>query len=175
MEILAENRVKITKQAFYEGMRRLQRDSYGSFAVKVSAGLAALWVLLLLVTVFTRGSLAYALGELAVLALVCLWLWVLLPRSKIRQAYRRMEAKHGGQMERVTRFYADRVEILAGDTVTSIPYEDVVSIAETKHLLLLSTAGGTAVMLDKAGFCIGDGALAEQIIQKKQTEGVKRD
>lgn len=172
MEILAENYVKITKQAFYEGMRRLQRESYGPFAVKVSAGLAALWILLLLVTVCTQGSLAYAMGELAVLALVCLWLWVFLPRSKIRQAYRRMEAKHGGQMERNTRFYADRVEILAGDIVTSIPYEDIASVAETKHLLLLSMAGGAAVMLDKAGFRIGDGALVEQLIQEKQMEGV---
>lgn len=168
MEILAENHVKIKKQTFHEGMRRVQWDSYGPFAVKVSAVLAALWVLLLLVTVFTQGSLAYALGELAVLALVCLWLWVYLPRSKIRQAYRSMEAKHGGQMERVTRFYADRAEIMAGDTVASIPHEDVANVMETKHLLILSTAGGTAVILDKAGFRIGDCALAEQLIQKNK-------
>lgn len=155
MELLAENRFVITKSLFREGMLRIYRDSYGAFARRSMAVLGAIWLALLVFTLVSGGDVAHTLLLLVILGLIGWWLWVYLPRYNARRAFRALEQRSGGEMERITRFYEDRLEIGEEDP-TVIGYGEIAKIRQTRHLLILVCENKVGVLLDLQGFTLGN-------------------
>lgn len=156
MEPVAVNRFTITKALFYEGTLRVTKERLGPFIKKVMILLAALWAVLAAVTLLTKGSFAYAGVELAVIAAVGLWLCVYIPRRQARLSWKAMESRSGGDMERVTSFFPDSLEIAGGAERTVIPYADVLQILPTEHLLVLTCKEKVGVLISRDGFTAGD-------------------
>lgn len=175
----AVNRFTITKSLFYEGMLRVIRTDLGPFIKKVLIALAALWAVLAAVTLLTKASPSYAIVELVVLAAVALWLCVYIPRNRARQAWKALESRSGGDMERVTSFFDDRLEIDSGAETTVIPYADVLQTLPTEHLLVLTCKEKVGVLIARDGFMSGElsavQARIEQAADSEQSDaGEKR-
>lgn len=164
MEPMAVNRFTITKSLFYEGMLRVTKERLGPFIRKMLLILAALWIVLAAVTFFTKGSPSYALVELVVLIAVGIWLCVYIPRSRAGRAWKAM-AGSSGDLERVTRFFPDRLEIDSGGEPTVIPYGDVQEILSTEHLLVLTCKDKVGVLLAREGFETGDEDSVRAVIE----------
>lgn len=165
MEVLAENRFTITKSLFFEGMLRISRDGYGKFAKKSMAVLSVLWLALFIFALISGGDVAHALLFLVILALIGWWLCVLMPRSNARRAYRTLEQKSGGQMERVTRFYSDRLEIGDGKAATVIPYSAVLEMKTSRRLLVLTCRDKVGILLALDGFTNGNEETIRALIE----------
>lgn len=166
MEPLAENRFTITKELFYEGTLRVTRESFGPFARKALAALAALWVILAAVTLATRGSVIFALVELGVVILVGVWLCVFFPRSRARRAWNALENRCGTDLERVTRFYDGFLEIDSGGETTTVFYKDVAQILLSEHLLILTSRDRAGVLVERNSFVTGSAAMAQGLVER---------
>lgn len=154
MNILAENRFTITKSLFLEGMRRVSRESYGKTARKAVAFLALVWFLLAAVALWQQQGLGFVCVELLVVCFAGLWITVVLPRSKAKRAFRTLENR-SGSLERITRFYPDRLEIDAAGTQTEVLYTEIRQILTGSRLLILVTDDKTGIMLKRDGFLLG--------------------
>ena len=161
MDILAENRFLLTKDLFLEGIRRVDQESYGKFAKKIAAALAAVWLAMAAATLWTGGSLAFAVTEGLVAALAAVWVCVLLPRSRAKRAFKALENRYGTDMERVVRFYPDRLEVETAETQTVIPRDQL------RQLLVLLTAEKKGVLLKRDSFTLGDETAIENYIRKE--------
>ena len=163
---LAVNRFTITRPLFYEGMLRVTKERLGPFIKKMLLVLAALWVVLTAVTVLTKGSPTYPIVELVVLTAVGVWLGVYIPRSRASRAWKALAGGGGGPLERVTRFYADRLEIDSGGEPTVIPYENVQETLSTEHLLVLTCRDKVGVLLALDGFEAGSADSVRALIRR---------
>lgn len=170
MEVIAENNIVMTKKLFYEGMLRVSKEGYGKFAKKAMLVLGALWAVLAAVTLVSGGGWLQTLGYLGILVLIGAWLCILMPRSNARRAYRTLCSKCGEQMERTIRFYAEHMQIHSAETVTTIPYTDVVSVLFSRHLLVLTCADKRGVMLALDGFSVGNPSDVQQLIKIAKSE-----
>lgn len=171
MEPIAENRITITKSLFYEGMLRVSAEHYGKLAKKAILFLGAVWLLLTAVTVWLQQSLVYVAAELVILCLIALWIGVYMPRNKAKKAFRAMEGKYGADLDRVTRFYEDRLEVEAAGQRTAVFYSEIARILPSKRLLVLVTADKTGILLALDGFTPGGEAiLRERIKNAKEKE-----
>lgn len=168
MEPLAENRFTITKTLFYEGMLRLNRESYGAFSKKIVAVLAILWVVLAAVTFGNGGSMGFVVTELIVLILVVIWLCVWMPRSKAGRAWKALEARCGSDLERTTRFYDTWLEINSNEDEIAIFYDEVRQILPSEHLLVLTCENKVGVLLARDSFTIGSAEEVQALIQGSQ-------
>ncbi len=168
MEPLAENRFTITKELYYEGALRVDRERMAPFAKKAMLALAAAWAVLAAVTLFSRGSAVFVLIELVVIALVGIWLTVFFPRSKARRGWRALEDRCGTDLERVTRFYRDRLEIDGAGADVAIPYGEVEQFLSSERLLILLSTGKRGVLLAQDGFVTGSAALVRELIEQHQ-------
>lgn len=173
MEILAENRFTITKSLFYEGMLRVSTDSYGKLAKKAVIFLGIAWLVLTAVTLWKDQNLGYVIIELIVLCLVALWIYIFLPRSKAAGAFKKMEAKCGGDLERVIRFYGDRLEVEISGCQTVVFYSEISQILCSKRLLVLVTEGKTGILLKLDCFTHGSEAIVRELIKNAAMEGNK--
>ena len=167
MDILAENRFLLTKDLFLEGIRRVDQESYGKFAKKIAAALAAVWLAMAAATLWTGGSLAFAVTEGLVAALAAVWVCVLLPRSRAKRAFKALENRYGTDMERVVRFYPDRLEVETAETQTVIPRDQLRQLLRSKRLLVLLTAEKKGVLLKRDSFTLGDETAIENYIRKE--------
>lgn len=164
MEILAENRIVITKSLFTEGRLAMSRESYGKAANKIGAAL------LLLLLVLVAGSLLLGLSiasvgmEVLILGVMVFWLFYGFPRSNAKQAYKALTKKCGDEPERVTRFFADRLEIEGPGVHEVIPYAQIEQVRRTKHLLILVTEEKGGVLLKPDGFIIGSEAVVHELL-----------
>lgn len=164
MSILAENRFTITKKLFFEGMLRVSAENYGKFAKKAVAFLGLAWLALAVVTLCLRQSLGYVGIELVVLCLAALWIIVFMPRYKAKKAFHTLKDRCDNNLERITRFYQDRLEVEAAGCQTVVLYSEIRQILRTKHLLVLVTEDGTGILLTLDGFtCGGEAAVLEGI------------
>ena len=165
MELKAENSFTVTKELFLEGMRRLVNRDYAPIARKASIAIGVVWVLLLAITIYTHGHLFVAFIELAAAAFACFWLLVMVPKKRIKRAWRAQESA-GGDMKRTTRFYEDRMEVekTSGD-VLIINYEDVADVMESEHLLIMVNKDRLGVMAAKDSFSKGDAAQVQELIR----------
>ncbi len=166
MEPLAENRFVITKELYYEGALRVDRERMGPFIKKVMLALAAAWAVLAAFTLFSRGSLVFILIELVVIALVGVWLTVFFPRNRARRGWRALEDRCGTDLERVTRFYEDRLEIDGAGAEVTIPYEEAEEFLTSEHLLILLSTGKKGVLLAQDGFTAGSAGLVQELIEQ---------
>ena len=151
---LAVNRFTITKSLFVEGMLRVSAERYGKFAKKAAVFLGGLWVVLLIVTLVLRSSLLFVLGEFVIIGLIILWLCVYMPRHRAGRAFKALKDRCGGDMERETRFYKDRLEIEGIEK--TIAYSEIAEVLTSKRLLVLVCEDKTGVLLSLEGFIVGD-------------------
>lgn len=170
MEAFAENRFTITKSLFYEGMRRVSKDRYGKAAKLAVAALAVAWLVLAGTAVIQGGSPVHVAVELAVVVLAALWICKFVPWNKARRAYKQLESKSGGDLDRVTRFYGDHLEVDAWGTKTTVLYSEVDEILYAKHLMLLVTKKGVGILLKLDGFIQGSPAEVETHIKTVEVE-----
>lgn len=163
MEPIAKNHTVITKKLFYEAMAAA--DNYRASALKGMAMLAGAWAILLIFTLLLDGSMIMALVELGILALIGVWLVYMLPRGKYKKAYSVFCSRSGGNPERTTLFYEDHC-VTDG---TAVFYEEIDTMKETKHLLVLKSRDKTGLILSLDGFTQGDCKTAtEQINQYRE-------
>lgn len=167
MEPLVENRFTMTKELFYEGIFRVNRESFGAFTKKMLLVLAALWAVLVAVTLFSNGSVGYALTESVVLILVGVWLCVWMPRSRAKRAWRALEARCGSDLERTVRFYDGWLEVSSSEDEISILYEDVLQVLPAKHLLVLTSEDKVGVLLALDGFTVGSADEVRTLLEQK--------
>ena len=138
MEPLAENRFVITKELYYEGALRVDRERMGPFTKKTMLALAAAWAILAAATLISRGSAVFVL----------------------------IEGRCGTDLERVTRFYEDRLEIDGAGAEVTIPYEEVGQFLSSEHLLILLSTDKKGVLLARDGFVTGSADLARELIEQ---------
>ena len=171
MEPFAVNRFTITKKLFYEGMLRVTKERLGPVIKKVLIALAVLWAVLVAITLLTKSSPSYALVELVVLIAVGIWLCVYIPRNRAKRAWKALEDKSGGEMERVTRFFPNFLEIESGGETTVISYEDVLQLLLTEHLLVLTCKEKVGVLIARDGFVTGDENTVKTLIEHEMGKG----
>ena len=165
MEILAENRFIITKSLFYEGTLRVSKEGYGKTARKIVLVLAALWAVIVAVTLLTRGNPMFILIELVILGLVAVWVAVYVPRNNAKRAFGALQNKYGAELERVTTFYADHLEVEGYGVSSRIEYADIRQVLYSKNLLVLVTQDKVGVMLKLDGFTLGDAERVRKLIK----------
>lgn len=168
MKLLAENRFTVTKELFCEGMRRVSRESYGKLAGKAMLVLSGIWLVLILATLYFGGRPAHALLELVILALLGIWLCELSPRNHARRAFRALSDRCGEDMERVTRFYRDHLELEGAGANKSVPYTHIDKILQTKHLLVLTCMDKAGILVTLDGFTDGSAEEVRTIILNRK-------
>lgn len=168
MESIAENRITITKEVFLEGMLRISRDSYGRAARKSMLVFLAMWLVLLIWTMASGGSLSQTLSYLILIGLIGLWVCVYLPRYSAGRSWKTQEAKYGSSMERVTCFYPDRLVITGEGIEKEMLYADIEALKESRNLLILLCRDNTGVMLSRTGFSGKNETEIKALIQSAQ-------
>ena len=161
-DLLAENRFTITKKLFYEGMALISRDSYGKFVKKMTIALLGVWLVMFIVTLTANANPLIALGELALVAFLCFWISVYLPRSRAKRTFKGLQ----GDLTRTVRFYADRMEMESDNRSEEIAYDQVKDILQSRNLLVLVCKNSIGVMLALDGFTIGDAEKVRNIIRQ---------
>ncbi len=164
----AENRFTMTKDLFFEGMALVSKTGYGKLARKGTVALAAAWAVLLVLTLLWRQNLWIAALEGAVMVLAAVWLEAVLPRSRAKRAYRKLEAQSGGDMERITRFYAGELEVLTAGTRRRIPYDRVQTLLRSRNLLVLVCQDKIGILLKLDGFTLGSAEGVQALIRAAQ-------
>lgn len=167
-EPIAVNRFTLTKELFYEGMRRVSKENYDGFAKKIVLVIAGLWVAFAAVTLIWKQSMSFLLLETAVSALVSAWVLFYLPWDKRRRAYKAIVARCGDDMERTTTFYEDHLTVYAADKDVTVAYETVEKLLKTEHLLILLTEDNTGILIDRNGFCAGSGVAIYAYLPKEE-------
>lgn len=156
MQTVAENRFTVTEELFREGMERIMKTEYAPAVKKLLAVVIGTWLLLVGFTIWKGGSLVVTGIELLAVVVICVYMAVIVPRGRIKRGWKSMCQRSGGVMERVTRFYEDRMEIESGGAgALIVNYEDVTEVLETKHLLIFRSANKPGVMTALDGFTKG--------------------
>ena len=164
-ELLAENQFTITKKLFYEGMALISRDSYGKFVKKVTIALLGVWLMLFVITLIANANLLLALGELVLVAFLCVWISVYLPRSRSKRTFKGLQMQ--GDLTRTTRFYADHMEMESENRQEEIAYDQVKDILQGQNLLVLICKNSIGVMLALDGFTVGDAEKVRSIVRQE--------
>ena len=162
MGVLADNKFTITKKLFYEGSVLVSRDSYGKFAKKVTLVLLGIWLVLFAITLIAKANPIFALGELVLVAFLCVWINVLLPRSRAKSNFKALQQQ--GDLTRIIRFYANHLEAESDNRHEKITYDQVKDILQSRNLLILICNDGVGVMLALGGFTVGDAKKVRSII-----------
>lgn len=170
MEPLAENRFTITKDLFFEGMLSVSAESYGKMAKKAVLFLGAAWLVLAAVALWQRQSLGYIVIEFIVICLVALWICILMPRSKAKRAFKQLTDRYGDDLERVTCFYEDRLEVEGSGNQKVVCYSEISRILRSKRLLVLVTEDKTGILLNLESFTHGSETAVRELI-KNANEG----
>lgn len=167
METKAVNCFEVTKELFTEGMLELLNDEYRPLAKKAIIAVAVVWLLLAGVTVYLKGHLVFTLIELVVSLFVCFWLWVIVPKSRVKRAIRAQEGILGGGERRIE-FYEDRLEADKGQGETGLilNYEDIAKVLESPNLLILISTSHLGIMISKKGFIKGDENVVRDLIKE---------
>lgn len=168
MEPAAVNRFTITKSLFYEGMLRITRERLGPYSVKLVPTLAGLWAVLALLTLWMEGEQQYVWVELAIIAAVGVWMGAFLPRNRAQRGWQAMVERNGGEPERTTRFYDDRLEFENGGEVRTVPYENVQQTLSAEHLVVLVCEDNVGVLIARDGFVTGDMDTVLALIGKRE-------
>lgn len=166
MDIIAENTTTITKSLFFEAMAAA--DNYRASALRGLGVLLLAWLALLGVTVYAGMNMSITMIELALIGAAGIWMLVILPRHKYTRAYNAMENKCGGNMERTVYFFEEHCEVHAASGVTSIGYDEINQVTQSKHALVLTAEDKTGVMAALDGFTVGDAQTVKEMIRMVQ-------
>lgn len=163
METIAENKTTVTQELFFDALAAA--DNYRSTVMKGMGFLAALWLVLLAVTVFLGMPIGMAVMELAVIGAVGVWLLVIYPRNRSKSAFHAMQRKFNGDMDRSIRFYTDRLEIETAEACTEFTYHEMIRITQTKKVMILTTADKTGIFFALDGFTKGDAQTVRKAVE----------
>lgn len=166
MEILVENSFDMTKSLFLEGMALLSRDSFGKDAKKASLVFLLVWAITSILLMLIGGTIVQALIYLVIILLFCFWFNVMLPRQNAKKAWTALVNRCGTDMQRITRFYEDHLEIHTGGTVKAIPYTDILDIKQSKRLLVLACVNKMGVMVTRSGFTTGSAGDISALLRR---------
>ncbi len=155
MDLIAENRFTVTEELFREGMKRIIGLDYGPTLKKLIIFLTVVWAGVTGFSIWKGGHVFPILIETVTFAAVCVYLAVYIPRSRIKRGWKAINERSDGNMERVTRFYEDRMEVLTSVDPLIVNYEDVTRTLETEHLLIIQNTGKLGVMTALDGFTVG--------------------
>lgn len=176
MEILAENRFTLSKELFYESMLRVLAESYGKFAKKAVAFLAAAWLLLVAFTLWQGNGFGHCVPEFFVLGLVSLYITVYVPRNKAKRAFKALETRDGEDMERRTLFYPDKLTAESAGREKTLAYGEIKQVLHSKSLLILLAEDGTGIMLKNDSYVQGTkDTVLNQIKAAKAEEDKNND
>jgi len=165
MNYQAENRVTLTKELFYEGMLRMSRDSYLRFAGKCVLLFAAVWAVLVYLTLKNGGSLISIFTCLMVVVLLSFWICVRIPRSHAKKAWKAQQRLYGDSMERITRFYDTHLEISGDCAQRTVAYRDIREVRESRNLILLICFDKMGILLSREGFTKGSYEAVVELIR----------
>lgn len=164
MEILAENRFVMTKALFVEGRLRLSKESYGKSANKLGAAALILLAVAAPVSLLLGLSSASVGMEVLVLGFAAFWLLYGFPRSSAKDAYKALVKKCGDEPERVTRFFADRLEIEGPGVHAVLSYSQIERVLRTRRLLILVSDEKAGVLLKSDAFTAGSENVVLQLL-----------
>ena len=164
METVAENEYTLTKELFFEGMRRVDREDYMPAVKKALIVMAVLWALLAAVTFRAGGHVSVIVLELLVVLAVGWTLVYSIPKKRSARAWRALCDDSGGELVRHIRFVEDRMEVEPGGLIVN--YEDVDKVLDTEHMLILVTSGKRGVMVPRDSFTKGGVSAVEGLIKE---------
>lgn len=154
-EPLAENRYTLTKDLFFEGMKRVSKENYAKFARNITLVVIGAWILMAVLTFALGQGLSPLLVELLITAAVLLWIDLYLPWDKRRRAWKKLSDENGEVSQRSIRFDEGSLTIRTELRELTIPYTDVKTTLESGNLYILLTESGTGIMIGKQGFIRG--------------------
>ncbi len=154
-EPIAVNHYTLTKALFYEGNKRVSKETYSRFALRMVLIMAGAWILVAVVTLLTNPSIVFLAVEALVLVLASLWVAVYTPWNKRRKAYRQFVELYGEDAERTTVFYADRLVVNPEGREITVAYADIGKTLTTEHLLIFITAANKGILVSRDGFVSG--------------------
>lgn len=155
--LIAENRIRISRTLFNEGMRAVEDKHYKKSIKKILLVLAVLYLLVAVWLLHTGGSLFYLLVESVFLGAMFFWAIVVFPGSRRRRKYKAMAPDADCIPERTIKFYQDHLSVTADSgKVTVITYDMVTGWKESKNLYILNCSNNTGVLISKNGFLSGN-------------------
>lgn len=154
---VAENRIRISRALFNEGMRAAESKGYKRSVKRTAAVLLTLFSAAAAWLLYAGGSLMPLLGEAVFLGALLFWLTIMLPGTRRRSKYKAMMHGTDGIPERAVVFYPESLTVRANDgKETRIPYKDILDYQETENLYILNCKDRISVLLDKKGFSAGN-------------------
>lgn len=177
MNKLASNHIEITLELFQEGMDAISNKRYKALLKKIVAVAAVIFALIGIYTYYKGASLFYLVCEFIIIALVCVYILVFMPRSARKKNYKSMCQRAGGDTPRRTiDFFSDHLVIYAeAGRNTNVGYDEIAEIAETKNLWVLNCKDQTGVLVDKEGFSLGTFDTVRPVIEKVIAETPKEE
>lgn len=155
--LIAENRIRISRALFNEGMRAVEDGHYKQSIKKIIFVLAVLYLLVAAWLLHTGGSLFYLLVESVFLGAMFFWATVVLPGSRRRRKYKAMTSDTNNAPERTIKFYQNHLSVTADSgKVTVITYDTVTGWKESKNLYILNCSNNTGVLISKTRFLSGN-------------------
>lgn len=153
---IAENHVTITRALFNEGMHAIGKKGYLKGMRNLTILLVLAYILIAVWTFYNNGSPFMLIGETFTLTVLLLWMFIFLPRSKLKTKYKIMSQNGLVTPSRIIRFYEDSFTVTNGSgKMTNISYKKVSEWQETKNLYILHCDKNTWVLLSKEGFTFG--------------------
>ena len=174
---LATNHIEITLDLFQEGMDAISNKRYKALLKKIVIAAAVIFALVGLYTYYKGASLFYLICEFVIIALLCVYILVFMPRSARKKNYRGMVQRANGDTPRRTiDFFNDHLVIYAeAGRNTNVGYDEIAEIAETKELWILNCKDNTGVLVSKDGFSMGDFDTVRPVIEKVIEETPKTE
>lgn len=165
-EPIAVNRFTLTKALFYEGNKRTSKETYSRFALRMVLIMTAAWIVVAVVTLLTRPSIAFLAAEALVLILASLWVAVYTPWNKRRKAYRQFLEWYGEDAERTTVFFEDRLIVNPEGREVTIPYADIAKTLQSENLLIFVTSENKGILVKRDGFTEGSEETVRNLIKR---------
>lgn len=166
---IAKNNISISLSLFKEGAKAGESKSYKKSISKVAIFILIVYVALAIYLIVTKGSPFLLIGETVFLGAVLFWLVYMLPNTRRKSKYKAMSQGGLFTPQRTTYFYEENMMVVTDSgKETLIPYADILSWKETRHLIVISCKNKLGVMLDKNGFEIGNFKKIEHFLSREE-------
>lgn len=153
MDMLFENRFSLNKELFLE-MRKEAYKVFGKYYRLLALCLAAL-VIVIGLFALPQGGRDWVVAIAFLLGIFLVFLFFQSYRFTLSRQYRSLQALEGPQLERITRFYADRIEIIVSNGSSVIQNAQITRIRETENLFIFLIERN-GFMVSKKDFTVGD-------------------
>lgn len=162
MGILYENKITLTKDAFYESVKAAYDRPFTIIAI--------IWAVVLVLTALLEFSIG---NYFYFFILILLTIFILFYKNILYMIYSNNHFKqnvllNGGHFMQETISFAEKIHITSSNKSESFfDYSQITRIYETKHLVILKISRTLNVILDKSNFTIGEIENFEKFISSK--------